>query len=433
MNPRKSLMAQFLLGGLILILCVATLVVSQRHASTLQMELVNWQSLANTLEVDVLNLQQQAQHYKLNAPRDFESYNRDVAVFYQQFQQQLTTISETYDRMYISVSEMEKSWLGMWVLSGDTPMLNAIENQTNWGQFWNTFIGNLNEQIGDVNEPRLEWAADHILATQENVAERLATLKSKVEIAGQWFSQTYQSLSWVFSFIVMGIIVAILSAFALVVIRPIVSTTKVCQAVAAGDYGRKVALNGTGETKQLQEAFNELSSRSKLLMDLIGDINKPSSVPSKLKSIYDSGKDALNCSWIGLMAFDDDRANLHSSVPAALDKNFKHRHVTLNKSFGRDLLKAVETKWLDLPELRQLSMKRHDERFLRELHKNTMARHIVGYSFKCPKHNEFILMFACNLPEGFSQQQIELIKTLAATMADGIIAGLDYVDHKQAA
>jgi len=433
MNPRKSLMAQFLLGGLILILCVATLVVSQRHASGLQMELVNWQSLANTLEVDVLNLQQQAQHYKLNAPRDFESYNRDVTVFYQQFLQQLSTISETYDRMSLSLKEMENSWLGMWVLSGDNPMQSAMDKQSSWGEFWNTFIGNLNEQIGDVNEPRLEWAADHILATQENVSERLATLKGDVEAAGQWFNQTYQSLSWVFSLIVMAIVAAILTAFALVVIRPIVSTTKVCQAVAAGDYGRKVTLNGTGETKQLQEAFNDLSSRSKLLMDLIGDINKPSSVPSKLKNMYDSGKDALNCSWIGLMAFDNDRANLHSSVPAALDNNFKYRHVSLNKSFGRDLLQAVETKWLDLPELRQLSMKRHDERFLRELHKNTMAHHIVGYSFKCPKHNEFILMFACNLAEGFNKQQIDLIKTLSSTMADGIISGLDYVDDKRAA
>lgn len=433
MNPRNSLNAQFVLGGLILILCVAALVWSQRQASLVQMELVNWQSLANTLETDVMNLHQQAQHYKTNAPRDFESYNRDVAVFYQQFQLQLTTISETFDRMYIAANEIGQSWLSPWILADESPMQDALDKQLGWSQFWNTFLTNLNAEIGDVNEPRLEWGADHILATQDNVEQRLLALKQSVEVAGQWFNQTYQSLSWMFSVAVMALIILVLAFFALFIIRPIVSTTKVCQAVAAGEYGKKVAINGTGETRQLQEAFNELSSRSKLLMDLVGDINKPSSIPSKLQTIYDSGKDALNCSWIGLMAFGDDRANLHSSVPVALDKNFKHRHVTLNKSFGRDLLNAVETKWLDLPNLRQLSMKRHDERFLRELHKNTMARHIVGYSFKCPKHIEFILMFACNLEEGFTPQQIDLIKTLATTMADGIIAGLDYVDDQQAA
>lgn len=215
--------------------------------------------------------------------------------------------------------------------------------------------------------------------------------------------------------------------------RPIVSTTKVCKDVAAGNYGKKVTVNGVGEAKQLQEAFNDLSSRSKLLMDMLGDINKPGDVPTKLKRIHSSGKEALGCSWIGLMAVNETRAELNSSVPAALDANFKHRHVTLNKAFGRDLLSALETKWLDLPALRQLSIKRHDERFLRELHKNTMAQHIVGYSFKCPKHNDFILMFACNLEHGFTQQQTDIIKALSKLMADGIISGLDYNEKNTAA
>ncbi len=42
-------------------------------------------------------------------------------------------------------------------------------------------------------------------------------------------------------------------------------------------------------------------------------------------------------------------------------------------------------------------------------------------------------MFACNLEEGFSSQEIELIQALGKLMADGIISGLDYVDEKHAA
>lgn len=305
-------------------------------------------------------------------------------------------------------------------------MAQALSDQESWFVFWKTFKGNLDTEIGNPNEPRLEWGADHILATADNVIERLAKLNQSVKLANQWFTDTYEVVSVITLGAVLLILIAILALFALYVVRPIVNTTKVCQAVAAGEYGKTVKVQGSGETKHLQLAFNDLSSRSKLLMDMLNDVNKPGDVSAKLQTIYNSGKAALGCSWIGLLGFDDQRANLMASAPLSLDNNFKHRHVSLNKAFGKDLLEAVDKQWFELANLRQLSITRRDERFLRDLHKNTMAQNIVGYSFKCPKHNEFLLMFACNLEEGFSPQQVDMIKALSRLMADGIISGLDY-------
>lgn len=433
MNLRKNIMAQFIVGALLLVLCLFALTFSQQQASVVQNQLRDWQGHISALELDVANIQQQAQHYKLNAPRDFESYNRDVAVFYKQFQQRLAAISQTTQSANIPTYSLQNSAMFSLLFSKDSAIDQAIKAQLSWQEFWGTFLKNLELEIGSPSEPRLEWAADHIIATQENLSKRTHSLHTKVQLANTWFSQSYELVSWAMSAVVLVLISSILALFALFIVRPIVSTTKVCEEVAAGHYGKKVAVNGVGEAKQLQEAFNDLSSRSKLFMDMLGDINKPGDVPTKLQRIYNSGKDALGCSWIGLMVMDDNRAQLDSSVPAALDANFKHRHVTLNKAFGRDLVSALETKWLDLPALRQLSIKRHDERFLRELHKNTMAQHIVGYPFKCPKHNEFILMFACNLEAGFSQQETDIIKALSKLMADGIIDGLSYGADKSAA
>ena len=433
MNLRKNIMAQFVAGALLLVLCLLVLTVSQQQASKVQNQLRDWQGQVSKLELDVASLQQQAQHYKLNAPRDFESYNRDVAVFYKQFQQQLTSITQTTENAQIPAYRLKDNTAYNVFFSNDTAIEESIKQQASWGIFWDTFLTNLKQEIGSPSEPRLEWAADHIISTQANLSSRTQALHTKVVQANQWFSTRYEQVSWLMSGAVLVFISIILALFAQFIVRPIVSTTKVCKDVAAGNYGKKVTVNGVGEAKQLQEAFNDLSSRSKLLMDMLGDINKPGDVPTKLKRIHSSGKEALGCSWIGLMAVNETRAELNSSVPAALDANFKHRHVTLNKAFGRDLLSALETKWLDLPALRQLSIKRHDERFLRELHKNTMAQHIVGYSFKCPKHNDFILMFACNLEHGFTQQQTDIIKALSKLMADGIISGLDYSEKSTAA
>jgi len=426
MNLRNNLMAQFILGALLLVLCLAALTLSQQQATKVQNQLRDWQGHVSKLKLDIASLQQQAQHYKLNAPRDFESYNRDVAVFYKQFQQALGTINQSMELARLPTDNLKNQRFYHAFFANNTPIELAVNKQESFQTFWATFLINLNSELGSQSEPRLEWAADHIINTQANLTSRTQALSQKVVQANQWFATRYELVSWIMSGTTLVFISIILTLFALFIVRPIVSTTKVCKDVAAGDYGKKVNVNGVAEAKQLQIAFNDLSARSKLLMDMLGDVNKPGNVPTKLQRIYNNSKEALGCSWIGLMSFNETRAELNSSVPVALDENFKHRHVTLNKAFGRELLEALDKQWLDLPALRQLSIKRHDERFLRELHKNTMAQHIVGYSFKCPKHNEFILMFACNLEEGFTPQQIDIIKALSRLMADGIIAGLEY-------
>ena len=429
MNLRNNLMAQFIVGALLMVLCLAVLTLSQQQASHVQNQLRDWQGHVSKLKLDIVSLQQQAQHYKLNAPRDFESYNRDVAVFYKQFQQALGSVNQSIQLARIPTNNLKNHSFYTAFFANNSAIEQAINKQISFQTFWATFLNNLNSEIGNPSEPRLEWAADHIINTQENLSNRTQALYQKVEQANQWFTTRYELVSWIMSGTVLVFISIILALFALFIVRPIVSTTKVCKDVAAGHYGKKVTVNGVAEAKQLQIAFNDLSARSKLLMDMLGDVNKPRNVPTKLQRIYNNSKEALGCSWIGLMSFNETRAQLNSSVPAALDENFKHRHVTLNKAFGRELLEALDKQWLDLPALRQLSIKRHDERFLRELHKNTMAQHIVGYSFKCPKHKEFILMFACNLEEGFTPQQIDIIKALSRLMADGIIAGLDFKEQ----
>lgn len=209
------------------------------------------------------------------------------------------------------------------------------------------------------------------------------------------------------------------------IIRPVLSTTLACETVAAGEYGTKVELNGSGETRRLQKAFNELSARSKLMMDMLGDVNQPGNVGEKLERIYGSGYEALGCSWIGLMAFEADKIQLNASVPAMLDTGFRHRHVSLNKALGKDLLNTLKSGWLNIDSLKTLTLNRHDERFLRELYKHTHANHVVGYPFRCPQHNNFILLFTSNDAEGFSDQQIELIKALSKLMADAIISGMN--------
>lgn len=432
MKLRFNIMSQFLVGSGLLILCVISLAFVQKQAGDIQGQLRDWQSLSAKLEYDILNLQKQAQHYKLNAPRDFESYNRDLAVFYKQFQQQIATIEANHQKLNPPLALLQSNQYLNQFFSSNSDIHIALNEYESWQKFWDTFKIHLDEALGDPSEPRLEWGADHIISTSENIISRLEMLKHLVGKANTWFVDTYRTINVTILAGLLLILISTLTMFALFIVRPIVATTAVCKAVASGDYGKKVKVNGTAEAKELQKAFNDLSSRSKLLMDMLNDVNKPGDVFSKLQSIYNSGKPALGCSWIGLMSFDEQKASLLASAPSSLNTNFKYRQVSLSNPFGKELYEALEKHWFELTSLRQMSVRRADERFLRDLHKHTMAQNIVGYSFKCPKHNDFLLMFACNLEEGFSEQQKDLIKALSKLMADGIIAGLDFKTVKVA-
>ena len=425
MNIHKSLMTRFVIGAAIMVICLLILTVSQRQAIHTQQLLTGWQAQADKIQLDIANLQQQAQHYKLNAPRDFESYNRDVAVFYQQFKQQLATLDQTFDSANNSVKNLSRKFIYRWLTQGSSPLLQAVQQQSSWHVLWHAFVEELTAEIGDPKEPRLEWAAEYIITQQDKLTRDAVALGQQITNANQWFAAVYAKINTGLVIFVMGYLLFSLTVFALRIIRPISITTRACEAVAAGAYGTNIEVSGSGEMQRLQLAFNELSSRSKLLMNMLSDINQPGNVNDKLQRIYDSGHQALGCNWIGLMMFNEQTVDLNTSVPSTLDKSFRHRHVLLPNALGKNFLNSLNSGWLDIKSLRQISLKHHDERFLRELYKNTTADNVVGYPFRCPAHKNFILLFASNRNDGFSQQQTELIQALSKLMADAIIAGMD--------
>jgi len=424
MKIRNSLMTQFIVAAGILVLFILLLILSQQQMSYLQKTLIGWQSQADKLQLEVANLQQQAQHYKLNAPRDYESYNRDVAVFYQQFQQQLKVLDQSYADAERHVADIENHVIYQGVKQLDSPLMQAIENQRSSMRGWSQFEAALKVELGNPQEPRLEWAAEYVINNHKRLSEQATNLSQQIQAGSDWFNRNLEWLNQGMLAVILLYLLTTLMLFVSRIIRPVLSTTHACETVAGGDYGTKVEINGSGETRRLQKAFNELSARSKLMMDMLGDVNQPGNVSEKLARIYTSGYEALGCSWIGLMAFESDKVYLNASVPQLLDNGFRHRHVSLNKALGKDLLNTLQSGWLNIDSLKTLTLNRHDERFLRELYKHTHANHVVGYPFRCPQHNNFILMFTSNDPNGFTVQQVELIRALSKLMADAIISGM---------
>ena len=427
MHIIKSLMTRFLLGAILLIAFIALISFSQIIADQHKGLLSQWSDNSEKLRLELSSLQQQAQHYKLNAPRDFESYNRDIAVFYQQFKQEISTISDINTALDNNAKSISTSaLLEIITTNTDTPLIHSQAMLDTWLQQWKKFSNDMDERLGNPANPRLEWGADLVLREYQMLQDDSNKLTASINESQIWLNEQHTMINYALFAFVLSYILITLVSLAWFVIRPIILTSRACEQVAAGQYGLHINVPAMGETKRLQQSFNELSAKTKLVMDMLTEIHQPADAEAKLQKIFDSGHEALGINWIGLMAYKDDNFELIGSAPETLKYSWRHKSVSTHKSFGKDLLASFDKRWLDIRQLSKLALQRHDERFLREIHKNTRASHMVGHPFHCPKHNGFLLMFTSQQEDGFSPSQIELIKALVPLMSDALIAGLSY-------
>ena len=427
MHIIKSLMAQFLLGAILLVALIGLISYSQIIADQNKELLSQWSSDSEKLRLELSSLQQQAQHYKLNAPRDFESYNRDIAVFYQQFKQELSKIRNINITLENSATKVEVSPLLRVINENtDSPLKQSQDMLNIWLQQWSSFSSSMDDKLGNTDNPRLEWGADLVLEQSQQLQQHATALTNGIRTSQDWLNKNHTNLNLaLLAFIFIYIVIALIS-LAWLVIRPIILTSKACEKVASGQYGLHIDVPAIGETRRLQQSFNDLSATTKLVMDMLTDIHQPADVATKLQRIFDSGNEALGINWIGLMICRDENFELIGSAPGTLKNSWRHKSISVHKQFGKDLLASFDKRWLDIQQLSKLALQRHDERFLREIHKNTRASHMVGHPFHCPMHNGFLLMFTTQQENGFNPSQIELIKALVSLMSDALIEGLSY-------
>ncbi len=388
-----------------------------QQSNQLRQELSAWYNSSLELERQTSALEQLADHYKRNAPRDYDSYNRDVRVFYQQFLQALQTL----DNATAVQHQLQPTFAATLPGWPTATSLAAQQTANHWQHQWQQFQQGFTQALGNPKEPRLEWAAEHVLKNSAELGVLNQQLQNAIKDAEMELTQRQaQGQQWVMIALI-ALVLMLLALLSWRVVRPMVRTARACEQVALGHYGLQIKEDGSAETRQLQQAFNQLSARSKLMLDLVKNIHQPADTHSKLAQLFDSGRSALGINWLGLVNIEANSIKLSHSAPAALDMDWHHRHISPHKALGQELLSSFDKQWLSLSDIRQLAISRHDERFLRELHKNTLATQVVGYPFRCPQHKQFILLFSTRQKTGFDQQQTELIRTLVPLMADALL------------
>ncbi len=266
--------------------------------------------IAGRLELAAEQIHAQAMNYKQNAPRDYPTYYRDVQLYYRD----LTTHVATFDQVVDAFMQGDFShevptplpWMMPRLGTGVTLAIRDLE------QTWEDWRGALFEAMGeDTEEPRLEWAAEHVIAEHAVLGDATARLTRALR---DWTASEYRKV--VQGALGLAVVAVLVALVLLIVLRhrvlaPLRRTIAGFQRVADGDFGHRLPVEGTTEIRDLTGSFNRLSLRLDLLHQLIRRLQQGSDLDELVGFLSGEFRDLLGFDWIGVVFIDDARANAH--------------------------------------------------------------------------------------------------------------------------
>jgi signal transduction histidine kinase/HAMP domain-containing protein len=264
--------------------------------------------IAGRLELTAEQIHAQAMNYKQNAPRDYATYYRDVRLYYQD----LTTHVATFDQVVESFMKGDFQgetptplpWMKPRLGTGVTTATRDLERT------WEAWRRALFTAMGeDVDEPRLEWAAEHVVAEHAVLGDATEALTLALR---DWTASEYRRM--VRGALGVAVAAALVAAGLLMMLRyrvlaPLRRTIAGFQRVADGDFGHRLPVEGTTEIQDLTGSFNRLSVRLDLLHQLIRRLQQGNDLEDLVGFLSREFRDLLGFDWIGVVFIDDARAN----------------------------------------------------------------------------------------------------------------------------
>ncbi|MBD3609107.1 MAG: hypothetical protein HUJ30_01005, partial [Gammaproteobacteria bacterium] len=246
-------------------------------------------------------LLKQSENYDANAPRDYDTYNRDLRFYHRDLKDLIaqydSIITDFVNRQLSDVSYTtgKEDIICTWDKSSRSQLQTTAAT---WEQFRQQVIRELGE---DSTAPRLEAAAEYIIQDGKKLiwsSNALAdSFRQMMEGKLMEIRLLNQAGLVVSSFIAITIFWLLISK----VFRSLNITVNGVNRIAQGKLDHKVAGSDFGELQQLSSDFNNLSQRLSSLFRLTQRINKATNLDDTLRFVYEEFKDFHPIDWVGVL------------------------------------------------------------------------------------------------------------------------------------
>jgi signal transduction histidine kinase len=388
-------------------------------------------SLAARLQLTSERIATQGMNYKENAPRDYETYHRDVRLYYQDLMSHVMTfdaISEAFmygrfDRELTGIDTMMQPELS------DTTLEAINRLQATWKQYRQ----GLDSALGpDGQEPRLEYAAQYVIehhdtlnaaadglmdAYQSQVSEELARIKRINRIA--WTTGALLTLGLILWFYRQ-------------VLGPLRRTVAGFRRVSQGDFGHQVETHSDNELAWMTDSFNRLSSRLHAIIRLIERIQRGSDLDDVLGFISEEFPALLPLDWVGALFVTGDGSSikLERAYVDGHSQVIPHAHFSLEGTLLQKALSCGEP--LHIPDIPHMAETSVHYRFLRLL-SGARVRDAIFLPITEQSPLPGVLVFGSRRAHAYSSDHLELLTNIAGLVTHTFGRTLRLAEHARLA
>lgn len=259
--------------------------------------------------------------YADNAPRNYKSYYRDVALYHTQLQMLISRydkIIDSFKARQLAPELFQDEFLSIRKPTNVIPKISekadpiyCTWNKTARNELieasksWDTFKQGLYKELGsDVKEPRLEAAAKYVLYNEDSLILAATDLTSAFR---NMMEMKLSQITWLNRIsIILSFLISI-SIFLGVyrkIFKPMSQTIDAFQRVALGELSHQVDISDTKELGQLTSSFNRLTARLNSLFGLTDRIYQATNLDEIIKFVYQEFSGLLPLDWVAMLRMD---------------------------------------------------------------------------------------------------------------------------------
>ncbi len=347
------------------------------QTSHLEQQSTRMLTSADALLRELTGLQNKANAYGENAPRDYQSYYRDVALFNEEFEVALSSLKEQNQQISLQL-EAISSGAALLNISSEKLLNQRLE----WGEEFNRFVKNYYQALGeDRDEPRLEWAARVIREQAEGLLFEATGLVQRVAEFNQLRQSRQQSVALFLALAVIVVSVFLSIWFYLSIIKPVKTLAKTANLVAQGDFGLQLESKGSDEISEVTAAFNSLSIRIDLILKLLDQLEEGGSEQQAVDAMIGICGEYFNVDWAGIITLEDtDSLKLNAASPKQSLKRWFAKTADIEDGNLAHFMSRhiIEGRLWPESDIDKFSLQIKDSRLMRELMRNTHARSVLG-------------------------------------------------------
>lgn len=397
-----------LLLGTASVLGYLSMLATENHASQ--------ELLSRVRQLDTLGraIQRRSVTYANHAPRDYEPYNRDVIIFFPDFMSDL----QAYEAQ-VSIVQETATHPGN-PIAQDARITGTVARLS---QDWRKFMTGFREKIGDnPAEPRLEWAAEFVRDNNAMITSLTVNLIRDMEQAIQQRLARNDSLSR--TTLIAGGLGLLLGAiwFYVNIVRRIGLTVRGCQRVAQGDFGYQLPIRGNDELARLGQAFNTLSARTRLVVNMLSKMHRPSSHEDKLAMLMAEATGYLDVQMISLWQAEPDGTHtrmLSLRSASGLDDTTRNALRSLGRADTHLAQLCQTAQAIKIDNLSDYILQTPHARLLRELAVSCAQNAALLVPLATDDGWRGLILFSTSSPAAYTEEQTELMGNMSSYMAHG--------------